>query len=159
MGQSYLALRASPTVLDDCLRMLQACYRKRMSGLHRSAPNHKDVSIFPLKFHSSLISCENGVEEGRCGHGDSLSARSFRAEAVAKWEYSRLGYEVPFCLGWKPFYRMVQLIFTQEIEVLYMLFDRSLSISCVTSLKQSMEYFNFRCWIQLDLFVHICGFT
>ena len=31
-----------------------------------------------------------------------------------------------------------------------MLFDRSLSIFSMTSLKQYMEYFHFRCKIQLD---------
>ena len=47
-------------------------------------------------------------------------------------------------------YRVVQLSFTPEIEVFYMLFKRSLSIYSMTSLKQHMEYFNFRCQIQLD---------
>ena len=42
-------------------------------------------------------------------------------------------------------YRVVQLNFTPEIEVFYVLFDRSLSIFSMTSLKQSMENFNFRC--------------
>ena len=38
---------------------------------------------------------------------------------------------------------VVQLNFTPEIEVFYILFDRSLSISSMTSLKQHMEYFGF----------------
>ena len=42
-------------------------------------------------------------------------------------------------------YRVVQLNFTPETEVPYMLFDRSLSIFSMTSLKQHSEYFNFRC--------------
>ena len=46
---------------------------------------------------------------------------------------------------------MVQLNFTLEIEVFYMQFDRYLSIFSMTSLKQHMEYFHFRCKIQLDL--------
>ena len=41
--------------------------------------------------------------------------------------------------------RVVELNFTPEIEVFYMLFDRSLSIFSMTSLKQHIEYFNFRC--------------
>ena len=45
----------------------------------------------------------------------------------------------------------VQLNLTPEIEVFYMLFDRSLSISRMTSLKQHMKYFHFRCYIQLGL--------
>ena len=47
-------------------------------------------------------------------------------------------------------YRMVQLNFTPEIEVFYRLFERSLSILSITSLKQLMEYFNFRSIIQFD---------
>ena len=47
--------------------------------------------------------------------------------------------------------RVVQRNFTPEIEVFYMLFDTSLSIFTLASLKQHMTYFNFRCWIQLDL--------
>ena len=45
---------------------------------------------------------------------------------------------------------MAQLNFTPEIEVFYMLFERTPSILSMTSLKQHMEYFNFRCKIQLD---------
>ena len=37
-------------------------------------------------------------------------------------------------------YRVVQLNLTPEIKVSYMLFDRSLSIFTVTSLKQDIEY-------------------
>ena len=47
--------------------------------------------------------------------------------------------------------QQLQLNFTPEIEVFHMLFDRSLSISSMTSPKHRMEYFNFRCKIQLDL--------
>ena len=39
----------------------------------------------------------------------------------------------------------VQLNFTPAIEVFYMLLGRSLPIFILTSLKQHMEYFNFRC--------------
>ena len=52
-------------------------------------------------------------------------------------------------------YRVVQPNLIPEIEVFYMLFDRSLSILSMTSHKQHIEYFNFRCKIQLDLHVHI----
>ena len=48
-------------------------------------------------------------------------------------------------------YRVVQLNFTPETEVFYMLFDRFLTISSMTSLKQHIEYFHFRCTIQFDL--------
>ena len=48
-------------------------------------------------------------------------------------------------------YRVDQLNLTPEIEVFYMLFDRSLSISSMTSLKLHMKYFHFRCYIQLGL--------
>ena len=41
-------------------------------------------------------------------------------------------------------FRVVQLNLTPEIEVFYMLFDRSLSISSMTSVKQHMEYSYFR---------------
>ena len=41
--------------------------------------------------------------------------------------------------------RVVQLNLTPEIEIFYMRFDRSLPIFSRTSLKQYMEYFNFRC--------------
>ena len=51
-------------------------------------------------------------------------------------------------------YRVVQLNFSPEIEVFYMLLERSLSIFSMTSLKQNIEYFSFRCEIQLDLPVH-----
>ena len=40
---------------------------------------------------------------------------------------------------------MVQLNFTQEIEVFYMLFNRSLSIFIISYLKHHIEYMNFRC--------------
>ena len=43
------------------------------------------------------------------------------------------------------YYRVVQLNLTPEIELFYMLFQRYLSIFSVTSLKQHMEYFHFRC--------------
>ena len=42
-------------------------------------------------------------------------------------------------------YRVVQLNFTPEIEVFYMLLERSLSFFSVTSFKQHMKYLNFRC--------------
>ena len=48
-------------------------------------------------------------------------------------------------------YRLVQLSFTPEIEVIYMVLEISLSIFSMTSLKQHMKYFDFRCKIQLDL--------
>ena len=48
-------------------------------------------------------------------------------------------------------YKVVQLNLTPEIEVFYMLFDRSHSISYIIFLKQHMEYFNFRCLILLEL--------
>ena len=51
-------------------------------------------------------------------------------------------------------YRLVQLNLTPEIQVFHMLFDRSLSQFNMTSLKQHMEYFNFRSYIQLDFPVH-----
>ena len=46
-------------------------------------------------------------------------------------------------------YREVQIDFTPEIEVLYMLFERSLSIF-TTSLKQHLKYVHFQCKIQLN---------
>ena len=52
---------------------------------------------------------------------------------------------------------MVQLNFTPEIEIFYLLFDVSLSIFSKTSLKHHMEYFNFRCRIQLDIPVLLVG--
>ena len=42
-------------------------------------------------------------------------------------------------------YRVVRLNFTPEIKVFYMLLDRYLPIFTMTSLKQHMKYFNFRC--------------
>ena len=45
----------------------------------------------------------------------------------------------------------LQTEFTPEIEVLYMLLEISLSSFSITSLKQPIENFNFRCKIQLDL--------
>ena len=41
--------------------------------------------------------------------------------------------------------------FTQEMEVFYMLFERSLSISSRTSVKQYTEYFHIGCKIKKDL--------
>ena len=41
-----------------------------------------------------------------------------------------------------------------EIEMFSMRFERSISIFRMTSLKQHIKYFNFRCWIQVDLPVH-----
>ena len=46
-------------------------------------------------------------------------------------------------------YRVVQLNFTPE--VFYMMFEISLSIFSMTSLKQRIKYFYFRSKIQLDL--------
>ena len=46
-------------------------------------------------------------------------------------------------------YRVVQLDVTPENEVFGMLFVRSLSIFTMTSVKQHIEHFNFRCNIQL----------
>ena len=46
---------------------------------------------------------------------------------------------------------MVQLNFSPENKVFYILFERSRSISSMASLKQHMEYFQFHCNIQLDL--------
>ena len=51
--------------------------------------------------------------------------------------------------------RVVLLNLTPKIEVFYQLFDRSLSIFSMTSLKQHMEYCNFRCLVQLDHPVHV----
>ena len=48
-------------------------------------------------------------------------------------------------------YRVVQLNFTPEIEVFYMMFERPLSIFSMTSLKQHIEYSHFRCKILFDL--------
>ena len=47
-------------------------------------------------------------------------------------------------------YKVVQLNFTPEIEVFYMLFERDLSIFSMTSLEQHIKYFNSLCKIQLD---------
>ena len=48
-------------------------------------------------------------------------------------------------------YRVVQLNFTLEIEVLCMLFDRALSIFTMISIENHIKYFNFRSKIQLDV--------
>ena len=47
-------------------------------------------------------------------------------------------------------YRVVKLDFTTEIEVFYMLFERSISIFSMASLKQHTEFFNSLCtlWIK-----------
>ena len=50
-------------------------------------------------------------------------------------------------------YREVQLDLTPEIELFHVLFERSLSISSVTSPKQHFEYVHFRCQIKFDLLV------
>ena len=42
-------------------------------------------------------------------------------------------------------YRVVQLSPTPEIKVSYMLFERSLSIFSMKSIKQHIEHFNFWC--------------
>ena len=47
-------------------------------------------------------------------------------------------------------YRVVQRNFNPEIESFYMLFERSLSNFSLSSLKQHIEYFNFRSEIQLE---------
>ena len=57
--------------------------------------------------------------------------------------------------GYPHLYRVVQLALTPEIEVFYVLFDRSLSIFSTTSLKHRMKYLHFRCKIQLDLPVQL----
>ena len=45
---------------------------------------------------------------------------------------------------------MVKLDLTQEFEVFFMMFDRSLPIFTMISIKHHKEYFNFWCKIQLD---------
>ena len=47
-------------------------------------------------------------------------------------------------------YRVVQLDFTPEMEVLYMMFDRCHTKNVKRFLKQHIKYFNFRSKIQLD---------
>ena len=56
-------------------------------------------------------------------------------------------------------YRVVQLNFTPKVEVLCMLFVRSLSIFSITSVKLLIEYFNFRCKIQSDRSVFSYSFS
>ena len=46
---------------------------------------------------------------------------------------------------------VVQLNFTPEIEIFYMLFERYISIFSMASLKQHKKYFHFLCKMQLDL--------
>ena len=58
------------------------------------------------------------------------------------------GVVTPFCTD---FYRVVQLDFTLEIEVFYLLLDRSLSIFSMKSLQQHIQYFSsFWSNVQLD---------
>ena len=45
---------------------------------------------------------------------------------------------------------LVQLYLTPETEVLYLMFDRFLSLFNIPSLKRHIEHFNFRCRIHLD---------
>ena len=47
-------------------------------------------------------------------------------------------------------YRYVQLDFTPEMEVYYMLFERCHTKNSKRSIKQHMKYFNFWSKIQLD---------
>ena len=52
---------------------------------------------------------------------------------------------------WEVFmYRVVQLIFTPEIEVFYMLFERRHTENRMRSIKQHIKYFNSRSKVQLD---------
>ena len=48
-------------------------------------------------------------------------------------------------------YKVAQMNFTPEVQVFYMLIERPLSIFSMTSLKNHIEYFHFRCKILLDL--------
>ena len=58
--------------------------------------------------------------------------------------------EVSYFISPLHFYRVVQLNFTLEIEVFYMLFERDL--------KQNIENFHFRYKIQFDHLVrYLCG--
>ena len=50
----------------------------------------------------------------------------------------------------KLLHKMVQLNFTQEMEIICMLFDRAHSTFTMTSIKKHIEYFNFKSKIQLD---------
>ena len=52
---------------------------------------------------------------------------------------------------------VVQLNVSPEIEVLHKLFERSLSNFSMTSLKQNVEYFHFRCKILLGRPVGGCA--
>ena len=56
---------------------------------------------------------------------------------------------------------MVQLNFTQEIEILGMLFDRALSMFTMASIKNHIEYLDFRSKILLEhpvlCEVRMCG--
>ena len=62
-----------------------------------------------------------------------------------------MGLQTGFSILFFKLCRVVQLNFPPEIDIFYMLFERSLSNFSTTSLKQHEEYFNFRCKIQLDL--------
>ena len=55
---------------------------------------------------------------------------------------------------WQLAYRMFQLDFTQEMEVFYMMFQRYNTKNRKISLKQRIQYFNFRSKIQLNHPVH-----
>ena len=73
------------------------------------------------------------------GHGTSLRSSSIigRMDQEGRGRGSGLW----FGLGTEMVYRVVQLNFTPEIDVFYMM----------SSLKHYMKYFNFRRWNQLDL--------
>ena len=69
-------------------------------------------------------------------------------ERGGPWRATRMEQERWVMVPQMYIYRVVQQIFTPEIEVFHMLFDRSysiISVSSDSSLKQHMEYFNFRC--------------
>ena len=52
-------------------------------------------------------------------------------------------------------YSEAQLDFTLEIEVFHMMFERCDTKNRKRSIKEHIKYFNFRCYIQLDLPVEL----
>ena len=83
------------------------------------------------------------------GTGSSSCDTSEINDHAAWVQPCHLNFKFPFMK--LLFYRVVQLNFTPEMEVFYMLLERSLSTFSMLSLKQLMEYFYLRCKIQLDL--------
>ena len=148
--------------LEDCLNMLLSCFRKRRSGAV-----HSPVRVRPLPDVSCQVRTRKKKGELFSRFFDAaidfaLDFPLFARKQIHSWEQLLTAITICFCRKFwisekylarrdlVTYYRDVQLDFTSEIKVLYMLFERCHSRNRNISIKQCIKYFNIRSKIQLN---------